>query len=110
MMATLTETNITLNSIAMTCFENVRWVMVGVNEETKQVAIKPVSKREVDLQLVPKEQLQKISIGKGYARITNKSIMSEIQRVAQKPLVSAKCGCEFDENEGYLILHLEDLA
>ena len=78
MITTLYPTNITLNSSAATVFSDVRWVMLGLDRIECKLAIKPIAKREIDLKLVPMDQLHKISIGKGYARISCKSIIDEI--------------------------------
>lgn len=46
---TLYPGNLTLNSSAASYFQDVRWVMLGVDHDQKQVAIRPISKREIDL-------------------------------------------------------------
>ena len=106
MNVTLYATNITLNSAAASYFEDVRWVMIGLNREKKQVAIKPVNKRELDLNLVSLEQLHKISIGKGYGRISNKAIMKEIEDILGAKMDGIKKEAMFDEKEGMLVVDL----
>ena len=103
---TLYATNITLNSAAASYFEEVRWVMIGLNREEKQLAIKAITKREIDLKLVPLEQLHKISIGKGYGRISNKAIMKEVEMILGTSLDGLKKEAIFDEKEGMLIVDL----
>ncbi len=106
LIATLYESNITLNQAAATYFKDVRWVMIGIDHEAKQIAIKPVTKREIDSKLVALEQLHKISVGKGYARISNKQIMEEISEMIAQPLQAQKCDGTYDEQEGLVIIHL----
>jgi len=106
MITTLYPTNITLNSSAATFFDDVRWVMLGLDRKECKLAIRPVSKREVDLKLVPMEQLHKISIGKGYARISCKSIIEEINSLLSKNVDGAKMTTEYDEKDNMLIVYL----
>lgn len=103
---TLYTTNITLNSAAASYFNDVRWVMIGLDKDENLVAIKPVTKRELDLKLIPLEQLHKISIGKGYGRISNKAIMAEIAEMCQQSLDGIKKGANFDDKQGMLIIDL----
>lgn len=103
---TLYTTNITLNSATASHFSDVRWVMIGLDKDENLVAIKPVTKRELDLKLIPLEQLHKISIGKGYGRISNKAIMEEIAEMCQQSLDGIKKGANFDDKQGMLIIDL----
>lgn len=106
LQVTMYESNITLNSACISYFNDVRWVMIGFNHDTKKVAIKPVQKREVDLHLVPLEKLHKISIGKGYGRISNKNIMKEIQGMSEESIEKRKFSAKFDENGNVLVIDL----
>ncbi len=108
LQATLYETNITLNSACVSYFKDVRWVMIGFNHKQKQVAIKPISKRDVDLQLVALDKLHKISIGKGYGRISNKNIMKDIQGMIGSNINKGKYGATYDDKENILILDLQN--
>ena len=104
---TLYTTNITLNSAAASYFNEVRWVMIGIDRENMLVAIKPVTKRELDLKLVPLEQLHKISIGKGYGRISNKAIMAQIEEITKEKLDGIKRSATFDEKSKMLVVDLQ---
>ena len=75
MLVTLYPNNFTLNNVAAAYFEDIRWCCIGLDREERKVAIRPVTKREVDLKLIPLEQLHKVSMGKGYARISNKALI-----------------------------------
>ena len=110
MVVTVYPNNITLNNTAATFFQDVRWAMIGINHEEKQVAIKPISKREVDLKLVPLEQLHKVSIGKGYARISNKQVVEEIASLLSMPLDGVKFHAKFDEKQGLLVVDLHKIT
>ncbi|NBK97534.1 MAG: hypothetical protein EOM50_05875 [Erysipelotrichia bacterium] len=103
---TLYNTNITLNSATASYFNDIRWVMVGIDAHGKKVAIKPVAKKMIDLNLVPLEQLHKISIGKGYGRISNKSIMLEIKQLLERDIEGLKFQASYNDQEDFLEVDL----
>lgn len=104
---TIYSNNFTLNSSAASYFENTQWCCVGISKETHQVAIKPISKREVDLEIIPQHQLHKISIGKGYGRISNKEVMAEVAELMKEEGNGQKFMASFDEKEKMLIFDLK---
>ena len=110
LIVTLYPNNITLNNSAAAHFQDVRWAMIGIDAENKKIAIKPVTKREMDLKLVPLEQLHKVSIGKGYARISNKQVVEEIAKIVKEDLNGVKFGAEFDELQGILVVDLHEIT
>ncbi|MBS3991756.1 MAG: hypothetical protein KGZ51_06735 [Erysipelothrix sp.] len=99
-------TNITLNASAASFFNDVRYVTIGFNKESNKVAIKPITKREVDLKLVPLEQLHKVSIGKGYGRISNKLVCDEISALIDQPLTGQRFLSQFDAKSHMLVIDL----
>ena len=105
-LATMSDTNITLNNSATSHFTDVRWVLVGLDYEAGKLAIKPVTRSDYDLRIYPLEDLHKISIGNGYARITNKSIMNTIAGVVGKPLENSKYLATWDEQQNMLEIDL----
>lgn len=78
MTISIYETNLTLNKAACKHFEEVTHVLLGFDEENDQIAIKPVTKEEMDNEIYPVSQLHRISLGKSYGRITNKNFIEEI--------------------------------
>jgi len=102
-------TNITLNASASSYFNDVRYVTIGFNKESMKVAIKPVTKREVDLKLVPLEQLHKVSIGKGYGRISNKLVCDEISALIEQPLTGQRFLSQFDAKSHMLVIDLAQI-
>lgn len=110
LVMTVYPSNITLNNSAASYFQDVRWAMIGFDPTALQVAIRPITKREVDLNLVPKEQLHKVSIGKGYARISNKQVVDEISAMVKRPLDGDKFYAEFHDKDGILVADLHNLA
>ncbi len=105
---TLYQNNFTLNSTAASYFENSEWCCVGINKEEKKIALRPVTKREIDLNLIPSHQLHKVSIGKGYGRISNKDIASEVCELLKINGAGEKFHATFDEKEKMLIVDLND--
>ena len=108
MLVTLYPNNFTLNNVAAAYFDDIRWCCIGVDRVNRKVAIRPVTKREVDLKLVPLEQLHKVSMGKGYARISNKALIEEIASVMGRECSGVKVPAHFDDSEKMLILDLNN--
>lgn len=105
-IVTLYSNNFTLNSVACQYFQDIRWCLIGIDEASRKVAIKPVSAREIDLHLVQLEHLNKVSMGKGYARISNKHIIDEISTLIETECNGLKFVAQFDEKEKMLIVDL----
>lgn len=106
MICTLYGTNITLNNTAASYFEDIKWCLIGIDHESKKIAIKPVTKREIDLKIVDLQHLHKVSIGKGYGRISNKALMDEISKLLQKQLNGDKFTTNYDEHDKMLVVDL----
>ena len=83
--------------------------MIGIDKKNLSLAIRPVTKREVDLQLVSKEQLHKVSIGKGYARISNKAIIEELSILLKQTIDGLKMHAQFSDKENMLVVDLSEL-
>lgn len=106
MLVTVYPSNITLNNAAAMKFKDVRWVLIGFDDRNNRMAIKGISKEELDLNIVPKENLHKISIGKGYGRISNKTIVEQMKKRAHFDLENTKIVATYDEKEKMLIIDL----
>lgn len=105
MSVTLYETNITLNKAACLPFEEYRFVLLGHDANSKQLAIKPISKEEYDLNIYPRSQIHKISIGKSYGRISNKSFMKMLSGLFQLDYQNGlKLDAYFDEDQNMMII------
>ncbi|MFV0480096.1 MAG: hypothetical protein ACK5LZ_05965 [Anaerorhabdus sp.] len=103
---TLYSNNFTLNSAACSFFENTRWCCIGINKEDKKIALRPVTKREIDLKLIPQSQLHKFSLGKGYGRITNKELATEVNNLIQNTEDGVKFHADYNKKEKMLIIEL----
>ena len=105
-VATLYANNITLNQAAAALVQDARWVMLGLDHDNKRVAISPVSKQEIDRKQVMLQQLHKVSLGKGYARISNKQVMEEIAGMLKQSLNGDKFEAVYDEASNLLVIEL----
>ncbi|QIK68897.1 hypothetical protein G7062_00725 [Erysipelothrix sp. HDW6C] len=104
-VVTLNENNITLNQNASSHFLDSHYVMVGFSSSSI-VGIKPVTKRDLDLNAYPKENLHKISVGKGYAKINNKALCDLIATKVGGALTGQKLVATFDAKENVLTFDL----
>lgn len=106
MVVTIYPTNFTLNSVAAQRFINSKYCMLGLDRVNRLVAIKAITKREIDLGLVHLDTLHKISMGKGYARISNKQFIEDIYNLTHDASECIKYSATFDEKENMLIVDL----
>jgi len=95
-VATIYETNITLNTVAANHFKNAYAVLVGYDKDDDTVAIKSISKEEANMGLYNKEDLIDISIKPSYGRINGKGIINNItdffpMSFSDKPHYKFKC-------------------
>jgi len=75
---TIYNTNLTLNTAACKHFENVQYVLLGIDRENHLLGIKPIDKTTLDEGIYPTDQLHRISIGKSYGRISNKNFIENL--------------------------------
>lgn len=78
---TIYETNLTLNKAACSHFEDVNYVLLGIDKEHRQIGIKPVTRDEINHHIYPESQLHRISLGKSYGRISNKAFVESLKEV-----------------------------
>ena len=106
---TIYSTNLTLNKAACRHFENVGYVLLGLDEKNNLLGIKPVSKQELDNGIYPEDQLHRISIGKSYGRVSNKSFISTLAKLYQLDLSNNQCkkyDATFDVLHSILLVEL----
>jgi len=107
MSVTLYETNITLNKAACLPFEEYRFVLLGHDPEIGQLAIKPVSKEDYDSNIYPRSQIHKISLGKSYGRISNKSFMKMLAESFDLEYGNGlKLDVYYDEDQQLMLIQL----
>lgn len=89
-IATLYESNITLNKSASSHFDHAYSVLLGLDRENLLVAVKPISKEQFQLGAIAEEKRHKITVKPSYARVCNKRFMKEISEVANIDLTDNK--------------------
>jgi hypothetical protein len=108
-VATLYESNITLNKAASSHFEHAYNVLLGLDRDKKRIAIKPMSKEEFDIGAVPEEKRHKITVRASYARVSNKKFLKDVAELANIELAdnnSYKFKAMWSKEEGLLIIDL----
>lgn len=108
-VATLYESNITLNKAASSHFEKAYNVLLGLDPESKKVAVKPISKEEFDIGAIPAEKRHKITVKASYARVCNKKFLKEVAQLAKIELTdnnSFKFKTKWNSEDSILIIDL----
>ena len=108
-VATIYESNITLNKAASSHFEHAYNVLLGLDVAQQKVAIKPVTKEEFDIGAIPEEKRHKITVKPSYARVSNKKFIKELAEVAGIDLQegqSFKFKTYWEKKENLLVIDL----
>lgn len=103
--STIYESNITLNKQASLHFEDAYKVMLGITDDEKSIAIKPLSKTECELGHIPEDNMYKISVRASYSRITNKRFVSNLG-LDFSEVSSYKFNTIWDDKEQVLIISI----
>lgn len=109
-IATIYESNITLNKSASSYFESAYVVLLGLDRESQRIAVKPVSKEEVSLGYIPEEQQHNITVKPSYSRICNKQFVQEAAALAGlkfEPGQAFKFEASWNDKEHALIIDLK---
>src|SRR5574344_1098765 len=104
--ASLTESYITLNSIAAVPFEYAYKVQVGVSEEGN-VVISPLSKERVMRGDLDEYTLQNISLKQSYSRICSRELMRQIEGETGLKLGKSAQSFETSWDEGKNLLTIK---
>lgn len=107
-IVTIYEGNITLNNVASSYFQDVAYCMIGINRADHKVAIKPIHKKDLDLNLVEPINLHKIFNGKGYSRISNKAVIAEMSDICGRRLDGDKFFAEYNARDKMIVFDLVD--
>ncbi len=109
LIATIADTNITLNKPICNLFTNANKVMLGIDKQAKTVCIKPISKDQVMRGDIPQTHLYNITIRSSYARISNKDFILQIKKSLNISDLSTplKYDCKYDKHEDILTISLE---
>ncbi|MBP5446343.1 MAG: hypothetical protein J6Y28_09250 [Acholeplasmatales bacterium] len=106
-IATLYESNITLNKNTIRNIEDAYSVMLGIDAEKKQVVIKPLNKEQDMRGDIPQTHKYKITIRSSYGRIANKDFMRKIEKIGGFTLsVPKKFKTIYDDDNNLVIIDL----
>ena len=103
---TIYANNLTLNNAAARYLNDYRYCMLGIDYNTCTIAIKPISKHDIDIKLYDPTHMNKISMGKGYARISNKNFIDEMNKASNRNTIGLKFEAFYDEQESMLVVDL----
>lgn len=108
-IATLYDTNITLNKNTIRNIEDAYSVMLGIDKENKQIVIKPLNKEQDQRGDIPDTQKYKITIRSSYGRIANKDFMRRIESIGNLSLKEPKkFPTYYDEDKHLVIIDLRE--
>lgn len=107
-IATIYSGNITLNTPCIDYFEGAKWCIIGIDKDSKKVAIKPVTESETKENKFQLNTLNKVSIGKSYIRISNKNVVKEISKLIKKKSENEKYNIDYNEKEKLLVIDLNN--
>ena len=109
-LATIYETNITLNTVASNHFKDVYRTLIGFEKKNNAVVIKAISKEEMLLGLYKGVETHAVSIKPSYGRINGKKIVGSLCEYHQLDFSKKlyyKFECEWDQKEKYLRIFLD---
>ena len=110
-IATLYDSNITLNKSASAHFDHAYSVLLGIDYNTKRIAIKPITKQAYERGDIPEEKRHKITVRPSYARVCNKKFMKEVASIAAIDLntnTAVKYKTEWSAKDQALIIDLSE--
>ena len=103
-IATLYDTNITLNKNTIRNIEDAYSVMLGIDKDNKQIVIKPLNKEQDQRGDIPDTQKYKITIRSSYGRIANKDFMRKIESIGNFSLKEPKKFPTFYDEDKHLVI------
>lgn len=109
-VATIYESNITLNTVATNHFKSAFGILIGYSAERKTLLIKSVAKEDIAMGLYKDLEIHEISVKPSYGRITGKSIISklcEFYPIEFNQSSLNKYECEWNSEEKTLEIFLE---
>ncbi len=108
--ASIYDSNITLNKSASGYFETANKILLGFDSNNLLIAVKPLSKENVDIGLYPEDQMFNISVTSSYAKISNKEFIKQVLMYVNLDLSEnkfVKFITSWDNNEEALIIDLK---
>lgn len=106
-VATIYSGNITLNVPCINFFNGAKWCVIGIDYDNKKIGVKVVTKEDLEKKTFPEDTINKVSIGKSFIRICNKSIIKEITKAIKKKAEGEKFAVTFNQKERLLEIDLD---
>lgn len=107
-VATIYSGNITLNVPCISLFENVNWCIVGIDSATKKVGIKCINKDDIAKKTYNEDTYNKVSVGKSFVRISNKSLINEISALLKEDASGKKFAVSYNSKEKMIEIDLNN--
>ena len=107
-VATIYSGNITLNVPCISLFENVNWCIVGIDSATKKVGIKCINKDDIAKKTYNEDTYNKVSVGKSFVRISNKSLINEISALLKEETSGKKFAVSYNPKEKMIEIDLNN--
>ncbi len=107
-VATIYSGNITLNVPCISLFENVNWCIVGIDSATKKVGIKCINKDDIAKKTYNEDTYNKVSVGKSFVRISNKSLINEISALLKEEASGKKFAVSYNSKEKMIEIDLNN--
>lgn len=105
-VATIYSGNITLNVPCISLFDNINWCVVGIDSSTKKVGIKCINKDDIAKKTFSEDTYNKVSIGKSFVRISNKSLIDEISALLKEEASGKKFAVSYNPKDKMIEIDL----
>lgn len=107
-VATIYPGNITLNVPCINLFDGINWCIVGIDNSTKKVGIKCINKEDIAKKTYSEDTFNKVSIGKSFVRISNKSLINEISSILKEDINGKKFNVSYNSKDKIIEIDLND--
>ena len=107
-IATMYSGNITLNVPCINLFDNVNWCIVGIDSSSKKVGIKCINKDDIAKKTFNEDTDNKVSIGKSFVRISNKSLINEISALLKEDASGKKFAVSYNAKDKMIEIDLNN--
>lgn len=107
-IATMYSGNITLNVPCINLFDNVNWCIVGIDSSSKKVGIKCINKDDIAKKTFNEDTYNKVSIGKSFVRISNKSLINEISALLKEDASGKKFAVSYNAKDKMIEIDLNN--
>ncbi len=108
MMATIYPTNITINKPGLDKISHAYAAMVGIDEEEKMIAVRPLTKSQFESHLYPEGSIFVLSGGKTYTRISSTEFVNVVSDLLGYDFKTGvkKFSCTYDDKNDMLMIDL----